>query len=471
MRKVLLWTLLIFALLMGTARAGDNSINITAEGKGIAVYQNSSGLKQIGTLYNGYFVSLSLADTNGLYSCYLTNDVTVWLDEDKALANAPQKDGYVDWETWHSVLDNMPCDMFIAEVMQDEAPLYTSLSHKTLTAKHKKGTLLQICGEFGDDYFVDMGNYYGFIPKAAVQWYAELTMGERYDWTESMAVAECTVYTGGMPLALGFSATGYCAERPIMVKDGEKVKVVRYLDGWAQLSNNAFIESRFLQPDGDHTIRYATVSSSKVLNRLNVRWDADEESSVEVKLFSGVRVQVPSHTEEWAAVCLTGTGNSEMNSGSAMMAYLVFDDTPVKDGCVKVRLNKTLYSGNGGAQYSSKWTGTPLPAGTEMTVIGVSGDYDIEWDSGDWFLCRMENGRVITVWNSDGVLEAVEGTGITVRTNTSVRFREKPNKEAKALRTLSSGTKVEVLLRGEGWTMVQYKDQVGYVMSRYLNFP
>ncbi|MBR6810354.1 MAG: SH3 domain-containing protein, partial [Clostridia bacterium] len=64
-----------------------------------------------------------------------------------------------------------------------------------------------------------------------------------------------------------------------------------------------------------------------------------------------------------------------------------------------------------------------------------------------------------------------EGTGIIVRTNASVRMREKPNKEADALRTLSSGTKVEVLLRGEGWTMVKYKDQTGYVMSRYLNFP
>ena len=53
----------------------------------------------------------------------------------------------------------------------------------------------------------------------------------------------------------------------------------------------------------------------------------------------------------------------------------------------------------------------------------------------------------------------------------NVRMREKPSKEAKSLRTLEAGTKVEVLLRGEGWTIVKYKNQTGYVMSRYLQFP
>ena len=44
-------------------------------------------------------------------------------------------------------------------------------------------------------------------------------------------------------------------------------------------------------------------------------------------------------------------------------------------------------------------------------------------------------------------------------------------KEAKSLRTLDAGTKVEVLIRGEGWTIVKYKNQTGYVMSWYLQFP
>lgn len=471
-RRIFVFWILVLVIGISSVQAGDNSIDITAEGRGIAVYQTSSGRKEIGMLYNGYFASLSLEDTNGLYSCWLTGDMTVWMDEDKALARYPRNEnGLLDWHAWHDIRNTMPCGMFVAEVTEEEAPLYTSTSHKTLVAKHKKGTLVQVCGEFGDDYYVDGANICGFIPKAAVKHYADMTMENRYTWMNDMAVDECTVYTGGVPLALGFSATGYCAEGPVMVEDGEKVKVVRYLDGWAQLSNNAFIESRFLQPAGDHTIRYATVKSSEVLNRLNVRWAPDKDSHVVMKLCSGAKVQVPSHTDEWAAVCITGTEKSMFVSGSAMMEYLVFDDAPVADGCVRVMLADDLHSGNRGDEYRQSWSGEILPAGTEMTVIGVEGNYNIDWDSGDRFLCRMDNGRAIVIWNDEGVLQPLEKTGITVRTNASVRLREGAGKETESLRTLEKGTKVDVLIRGEGWTMVQYNEQTGYVMSRYLTFP
>lgn len=469
MRKVFFF-ILTAVMLFGaiSAHAGYNEVRVNADGKGIAVYTTSSGKKQAGILYNGFVSGISLDDENGLYSCQLTRDTTVWLDQKKAHAAWPES----HWEMTTEEENAYPCHVFVGEVIREDAPVYTSTSHKHISATHKAGTLLRVCGEFGDDYFVEGWHGEGFIPKADVRHYAPLTRSQMHDSELGLENLEKrTVYTGGERLAVGGSATGYSDAAPFAVEDGQQVKVLKYLGDWAQLAGGGFIETRFLDPDGDHSIRYATVNSSKVLNRLNVRWDADEDSSVVVKLCSGAKVQVPSHTENWAAVYLTGTEGSGVIRGSAMMAYLVFDNTPVQDGCVKVRLKETVYSGNGGSSYYSTWTGNPLPAGTEMTVIGVEGEYDMDWDNGDRFLCRTEDGRIITIWNGEGVLEAIDGTGITVRTNTSVRMREKPHKEAKALRTLSSGTKVEILLRGEGWTMVQYKDQTGYVMSRYLNFP
>ena len=77
---------------------------------------------------------------------------------------------------------------------------------------------------------------------------------------------------------------------------------------------------------------------------------------------------------------------------------------------------------------------------------------------------------MICIWNDD-VVEVVKSAGISARTDTSLKMRQSPDKEAAVLRTLSKGTKVEVLLRGEGWTLICYKDQIGYVMSRYLIFP
>ena len=331
---------------------------------------------------------------------------------------------------------------------------------------------MRVCGEFGDDYFVEGWHGNGFVPKASVQYVAPLTRMQLDDETYGLEGLDVRrVYTGGSPLAISGSATGYSDEEPWVVKDGQQVTVLKYLDGWAQLAGGGFIETRFLDEKGDHTICYATVKSSEKLNRLNVRWTADKESRVVMKLFSGAKVQVPCHTEDWAAVYVTGTDGSVEITGSAMMEYLVFDDETVMDGCIPVRLTKNVYRGDGSTPYGS-WDGNEcLPAGEKLTVIGVEGEYDMEWDQGDRFLCQTEDGKVVVIWNGDGVLEPEEGTGIHVRTNASVRMRQKPHKEATPLRTLSSGTKVEVMLRGEGWTMVRYKDQTGYVMSRYLNFP
>lgn len=470
MRKMMLaaMTILLLVFLAAPVQAGYNELRVMTDGKGAVVYTGSTGKKQAGILYNGYVTSLSLEDENGLYSCWLTRDITVWVDQEKAQDGWPEE----YWQMTMEAQNAYPCQMFVAEVTQQEAPVYTSPSHKHLSATHAKGTLLRVCGEFGDDYFVEGWHGDGFIPKEAVGHYAPLTRAQMYDSNYGLeGLEKCRVYTGGGKLAIGNSATGYSDEDAWVVKDGQGVTVLRRLDGWAQLAGGGFIETRFLDPDGDHTIRYATVKSTEILDRLNVRWEADKDSIVEAKLCSGAKVQVPCHTEEWAVVYVTGTEKSEMIAGSAMMEYLVFDDAPVKDGCTKVRLTKTMYAGNGGRQYRSTWTGDPLPAGTEVTVIGVEDGYDIDWDNCDRFICLTEEGRVITVWNDEGVLEPLEGTGVTVRTNTSVRMREMPNKEADTLRTLSKGTKVDVLLRGEGWTMVKYKDQTGYVMSRYLNFP
>ena len=106
-----------------------------------------------------------------------------------------------------------------------------------------------------------------------------------------------------------------------------------------------------------------------------------------------------------------------------------------------------------------------------MTVIGVHSGYDISQDDDDAFLCLLDEGTAITVVNTGGVLEPLESLGVTAKTASTVRMRESPSTEAKILRNLNKGTKVEVVLRGEGWTIVKYKGQMGYVMSRYLQFP
>lgn len=469
--------LLILALLAlaAPAQAGWNPLDVATDGVGVAVYTSSSGGKQAGILYNGYSDDLDLEPTNGLYSCNLTSEYEVWLNQSKAEKNQPRASEEIGWrsDAWDAL---MPCNIFVAEVVQQDAPFYTTPGHKHLSAKHAAGTLVKVCGEFGNDYFVKYGGYQqtGFMPKSALRKLQDITYRQANDdyWGLS-GVQKMTVYTGGTPIAVGSSATGYSDMNPTVIEDGKTVTVLNTTGNWAQLLDGYFVESRFLSPKGDHSVTYATVKTTGVLNRLNVRNSASTDAWAACKLCSGVRVQVPAHTEDWASVFITGPNGGDKTTGSVQMQYLVFGEKAdqVKSGCVRVRTTETRYGFYDGVFSYYLKDGHPLPAGTEMTVIGVYSGYDVSMDDCDWFLCLLDDGTAVTINNDGGILEPLESLGVTVKTASSVRMREKPSKEAKLLRTLDAGAKVEVLLRGEGWTMVKYKNQTGYVMSRYLKFP
>ena len=79
MRKMMLVAMTILLLVFSAApvQAGYNELRVMTDGKGTVVYTGSTGKKQAGILYNGYVTSLSLEDENGLYSCWLTRDITV----------------------------------------------------------------------------------------------------------------------------------------------------------------------------------------------------------------------------------------------------------------------------------------------------------------------------------------------------------------------------------------------------------
>ena len=62
-------------------------------------------------------------------------------------------------------------------------------------------------------------------------------------------------------------------------------------------------------------------------------------------------------------------------------------------------------------------------------------------------------------------------TDIYAKTRSAVRLRKSPDEDGAVLHEVKAKTKVEVLLRGEIWTIVKYKDEIGYMMSRYLSFP
>ena len=89
----------------------------------------------------------------------------------------------------------------------------------------------------------------------------------------------------------------------------------------------------------------------------------------------------------------------------------------------------------------------------------------------DSLLILGDDGTLFWMEHQGGQLEPVSYPDVKVKTSTQTALRSAPKSDSKALMTLRSGVKVQVLLRGEAWTMVKYQDTTGYVMSKHLKFP
>ncbi len=443
-------------LLTVSASAGYMELDVATEGKGATVYTSDSGSGKAGILYNGFrTTNLELEDVNGRYECYLTSDYSVWVNVDKAMSLWPEYDeaGYDEWEK------TRPCGVFLGEITKDNTAVYTTPKNKHERVRHVKGTLVIVCGEFGSDYYVD-GPAEGFISKDAVSKVKDLTPEQGRTGENIVDDAwKATLYASeAEPVYPAASASGYSEENVYSNYTANKeITVLKELGDWVQLEDGEFIEKRFLDPDAPHSYPTAWVKCDGKLDRLNLRREPDTDSSSVVKLCSGVPVHVISQTKEWAVVFITGPNGGVMEQGCVMKKYLSDDGKNIKyDGRTKVRL---------------KQDDGLIPAGTELTVIGVYASYSSNSENEDRFLCEKEDGQYINI-RDGGELEPVEKeTGINATVRSAVRMRTAPNPDAEVLHQVKAKAKVEVLLRGEIWSIVKYKDEIGYMMSRYLSFP
>ncbi len=455
MRRIYIGLSLLLVLIFScaTASAGEKPLIVATIGEGIPVYASATSRKQIGVLYNGYQSVLSLTATNGRHSCALTRETKVWLDTEKAMCYLPEGvEGIGD-----SNADQVPCNCFLAEVIEDDAKLYSGRGHKRVTATHAKGTLVLVCGSFDKDYYVTgAGN--GFMAQSS------LHMVQQVDFISSQTpgygfegVTTATAFTEGHTLLLGCSATGISEFEALgWLQSGDQVTVLCVLGEWAQIipvhgySYPCFVESRFLEPDGDHTVPMVSVSTDHPLTRLNVRTDPDSGSDVVIKLCMGTQVQCVSTANGWSQIALHTDAGIWPVRGYVQSKYLV-PGTARWDGTCRVRLLRAHDSSD-----------RRLEAGTEGTVIGVR--------ETNVFAIRLDNGEVCFIRDADEepLLEPIDPPVWEARTTKQIALREGPNSKSKKIRSLKSGTTVEVLLRGEKWVLVRVNGETGYILNNAI---
>ena len=269
----------LLVMMTGSALAGWNEVTICTDGDGATVYTASAGSRKAGILYNGYYTGLPLDDENGRYSCMLTEDYTVYINQEKAGNRMPDRSNYADYDDWRAAV---PCRIWIGEIVADNTPVYTSPKHKHISNRHLEGTVLLVCGEFGDDYYVE-GAADGFIEKSALRKVKDLTFVEYRSSDYGLEMTKATVYASKtQPVYATSSAMGYSDEAHFRAyRKNEEVSVLRDLGDWVQLRYGGFMEKRFLDPEGDHTYPTARVKTDGITDRLIVHDN-------NVKLVSGV---------------------------------------------------------------------------------------------------------------------------------------------------------------------------------------
>ena len=155
----------LLVLLTGSALAGYNSVTVCTDGDGAAVYAAPTGSKTAGILYNGYCTSLPLDDENGRYRHELTEDFAVYVDIEKAESKLPEDDHSLSYTEWRQ---QIPSKVWVGEIAGENTPVYATPKNKKLAAKHAKGSLVMVCGEFGDDWYIE-GWVSGFVEKSALR--------------------------------------------------------------------------------------------------------------------------------------------------------------------------------------------------------------------------------------------------------------------------------------------------------------
>lgn len=449
--------LLTLVLCVPAAYAGEETVTVQAPGKGVEVYSSYTAKKPSGILYNGYMSTTYPNYKNNRSGFSLTGEYEAYLVFEQAEELIPEIYNPYGGFSYEEIYKSMLCNAFEAEVCVEETPLYLKPEGKKTAMTCYRGTRTVVWGEFGGRYFVDDYGITGFIDKKHLSKIADLSFWDAnkapYEDGYEERFEEKTVITDGGHIHIG---DGYFLE------NGDKVRVRAYTgNGQVQLLDYGFIEARFLDPAGDHSTNnvYAVVKTDSPLNRLRVK--SLYINDWEKKLCSGVRVEVLEINGQNALISLKGANKSERVTGTVQKKYLAFgeDGEKVKNGCTRVTLTED-YANNRG-DYAN-------PAGTVLTVVGC----EVPPAAGivDQLLVMTETGELFALYNENGILEPLDPAGYQAKITTELIFREKPNKNGKKIQSLPKGARVEVLLRGECWTMIRHNKKTGYVMSRYLKF-
>lgn len=447
MKRVGILIVLICCLLPWTALAGDPSVYCylyAPGGETVPIYAKASTKsKKVGDFYSGASVSWNSWEEDD-------SDGWVYLGDDAHR-------GYVQTRY---LVDELPDELTdadgdsIAVFPQLEVSSDTALRER-LSSKAEEitrlpsGMKLVALGDCGDSWLVSVQGMFfqkGFVPKADTR----ATGVSVSEFEPLPGQYEARLYPSDPLIDVPLYNTP-AAESLYRVWPPRSVQVCLSCGDWTLISpwedrSCCWVESRFLDPNGDHSLPVAYTSTERPADRLLLRFRPEKSEKYEGKFFSGVPVVILARRGDWSDVRFGSI------SGWFMTSYLT---AQYEDGCVRAQATEELTVTKAGSELT-------LKKGDSVLLIG-SLDNDM--------ICLTPAGETFSLPIQK--LMPVEDSGVLLAKTTSrlkMRGPALDKDDDSVLRSLAKGVKVKVLLHGDVWSKIEYDGEIGYVMTKYLKF-
>ncbi len=460
----LLLTICLALALCPGARAGDFYGDAILNGKDgtVTLYKKASaGGGTVGTFCNGVTVEY-YTEEYSLKSQWL--EVTIegrGVEITGYVRGSDLTDGYVEtaphtYAVNTSVVKTYPA----AEVAEDGAAVYGGAGRKAgVVGRLYAGVPVYVLGDCGDRYFISVAGAltHGFMDKSALR----LTGGTGADDAEIAPITEGVVYASDEPgqnIVPMYETCAKYREPPSRLYDGDAVSVLGQWGDWALVAKESswygkigFVESRFLDEQGDHSLTVLYVRTDKPNNRLLLRSRKDETDDYNGKFFPGVPVIALTEQDEWNNNDFTYVSVGGQFGYFKNEYLLTLCDEPLRYATLTETVTVNRRSSN-------EFT---LPKGARAALLG-SRDADM--------YALTADGRFVELPIDCLTPENDNYAFIAKVSASSLKMREAPDEDGAVMRSISQNTSVRVLLHGDVWSQIEYKGGVGYVMTRYLKY-
>lgn len=449
MKRVGILIILVCCLWPWTALAGDPYAHrylYAPGGETVPIYAKASTKsKKVGDFYSGASVSWNSWEEDD-------SDGWVYLDDDNHR-------GYVQTKY---LVDELPDELTdadgnsIATFPQLEVPSDTPLLERPSSRAEEvtrlpSGMKLIALGDCGDYWFAGVQGMFfqkGFVTKADVR-----VTGASVSALEPLVGQyEAQLYPSDPLINVPIYHTP-TAESLYQEWSPRSVWVCLSCGDWTLISPQedgfdcSWVASRFLDPNGDHSLPVAYTSTERPADRLLLRFWPKKSDEYNGKFFSGVPVVILAQQGDWSNVRFGSI------SGWFMTSYLTTQCS--EDGRVQAQVTEDLTVKKGESVLTLKKGDTVLLIGSQ------DGDMIYLAPSGEAFAIPIQ--KLMPVDDS-GVLQA--------KTTSRLKMRGPAldKGDDTVIRSLAKGVKVTVLLHGDVWSKIEYDGEIGYVMTKYLKF-